>query len=258
MVYYSLTTTPAIAFVAPPVTNEATIGEYGIDAFDQIIVDVLPATYAPLDPDAALPGIVYDTEPTRDTTNSINRGQFTTPPVDAPITIVSNRNKMRSIMAPFMFTVGSYFHPKPFEFVVERRGNLIFFGTLDEVPGEVCHPQPSLRAYGIPFEVLTTTAANPNLHGFFRFQSYSILGVPLIVRSEIDCVDDANQYCELKSKKGRPDGRYPPADNLEYMRYIWCQMFLGKFHFKASDYVILIKDVFISRSCSLACSWCVQ
>ena len=40
--YDSLTTPPAIAFVAPPVTNEATIGEYGIDASDQIIVDVLP------------------------------------------------------------------------------------------------------------------------------------------------------------------------------------------------------------------------
>lgn len=241
---YSLTTPPTIAFIAPAVTNEATIGEYGIDASDQIIVDVLPPTYVPLDPDTALPEIVYDTERIRDTTNSINRGQFTAPPADAPVTIVSNRNKIRSIMASFMFPLGSYFHPKPFEFVVERRGNLIYFGTLDEVPGEVSHPQPSLKAYDIPFEVLTTTTANPTLHGFFRFQSYSILGIPLIVRSEIDCVDDANQYYELKSKKGRPDGRHPPADNVEYMRYIWCQMFLGKFHDKASDIMTYYFKIF--------------
>ena len=142
-------------------------------------------------------------------------------------------------MAPFIFPVGTYYHSEHFELVVERRGNLIFFGTLDEDPGELFYAQPSLKAYGIPFEVLTT-AAHPALHGFFRFQSYSILGVPLIVRSEIDCVDDANQYYELKSKKGRRDGRYPPSKNAEYMRYIWCQMFLGKFHFKTSDLVILI------------------
>ena len=237
--YYSLTTPPAIAFVAPPVTNEATIGEYGIDASDQIIVDVLPPTYVPVDPNA-LPVIVYDTAPIPGVTNSINRGQFIAPAVDAPVTIVSNRNKMRSIMASFMFPVGSYFHPKPFELVVEKRGNLIFFGILDGVPGEVFFDQPSRKAYGIPFEVLTTTVENPTLHGFFRFQSYSILGVPLIVRSEIDCVGDENQYYELKSKKGRADGRHPPENNVEYMRYIWCQMFLGKFHTKASDYVILL------------------
>jgi len=230
----------SLPLVTPDVVDAGIIFEYGIDKDDLIIKAVPPPAYInTFENTSTLPEIVYDNTCIPGFINSINRLEvrhlFGARP---EVTIVSNRNLMRNIMASFMFPLGSRFHPEQFELVVEKRGDLIFFGILNQDPGTVSYTTQG--QYGIPFENLITHVADSALCGFFRFNSYSISGVPLIVRSEIDCVNNANQYYELKSKKVNQFGSYVPENDEEYMRYIWCQMFLGKFHTKASDYVILL------------------
>jgi hypothetical protein len=134
---------------------------------------------------------------------------------------------LRMVLNCFLFTPQQFYHPDNFSVPVTCVGETIYFGTLNQVPGIKVYNSPSQEKYGIPFELVSTTNEDPNMLGFFRYYRYRLLdAVNLVVRSEIDCVNEQGQYIELKTKNVWHNQPIPVSQ--EDYRIMWGQAYLGR------------------------------
>uniref|UniRef100_A0A7S3M3T2 Decapping nuclease n=1 Tax=Spumella elongata TaxID=89044 RepID=A0A7S3M3T2_9STRA len=203
---------------------------YGTDKVDVIVPYASPAI---LNPPPKNRSVKFDTEPMPWNKNPIDR--TLAPPLPAPkeLTIFTNRHNLLSLLYIFMFHPSNYYHENQ-SFRVSRVGNTVYFldGPLGEDPG----PMPDKGypgAFGVPFEKLVSTQANPAVEKFFVFHTYTLLAeICLLVRAEVDCVykkdpksADLGVLTEIKSKKNNK--RYPVWSNTDYFRTVWAQMLFG-------------------------------
>lgn len=234
MSYYHVDTYPMVASVTPWVTNAKIIGEYGVDENDNIIKGARAPRFRPLPP-GPLPTIKYDHDLMFDAYNPIDRGMFEIPPKDDQLYIISNRHIMRDLLNCFLFSPPPHLkydaHHDITPFEVHRIENRIYFGALDARIGPKEYvEEDSRKNYGIPFEKIVTTDNTPKQNAYYRFNSFTLLNsVNLVVRAEIDCVDDNGHYYEIKARRFH-NPRFSPLEDAVLMRDYWGQMFLGLAH----------------------------
>lgn len=234
MSYFHIDTYPTVASVTPWVSNGRIIGEYGVDENDNIIEGACAPRYRPLPP-GPLPTIKYDHDLMFDAYNPIDRGKFEIPPTNGQLYIISNRHIMRDLLNCFLFSPSPHLkydaHHDIAPFEVHRIENRIYFGSLSPRIGPKEYvEEDSRKNYGIPFEKIVTTCITSELNAFYRFNSFTLLNsVNLIVRAEIDCVDEKGHYYEIKARRFH-NPKFSPLEDAVLMRDYWGQMFLGLAH----------------------------
>lgn len=234
MNFISIDEPPRFPYVVPAVSNAKIIGQYGIDNEDQVIKDAKAPKYKSLS--KPYPKIFYDNDSMYDSFNPINRGMFIPPSPENELYIISNRGILKDILNCFLFKEPTH-HPQrkghrdvaPFQ--VQRKGNLIYFGETEKIHGlKQYEDGHEPKGYGITLEKMLSVGGSPNMHGFYRFNSFTLLkGVNMIVRSEIDAVNEEGEYYEIKARLYH-DPNYHPLQDISLMREYWGQMFLGLAH----------------------------
>lgn len=240
---YPLGNPPTVTYQTPLVTNNLTVASYGITANDVVIAGAQPPIYV----EPALGMLIpWSGDPIPSTVNPIGRelDMAIANPADE-IVIVSSRNNLHKVLNCFLFAPGNRYHRDFRDLRVSRIGNTIYFGNPNLDPGVVNYAPPSLQLYGIPFEELATQVQTPNMLSYFRYNRLTLLNtVTLIVRSEIDSVDEQGNYIELKTVGflhggGRGGGRGGRGNGggragrggrgqQDYFRNLWGQVFLGR------------------------------
>ena len=164
--------------------------------------------------------------------NPIDRADYPNPVVPPANATFSNRNKILSLLKLFMLQAA--YRPNV-TFQVSRVGTVIYYldGPLNDAPGPELdvNGQPAADqpgGYGIPFENLIAANADPHLEKYFVFQSYSLLGVTeLLIRTEVDCENQAGEITEIKSKKTPNNPNFTIWTDAAYFRTVWAQMLFG-------------------------------
>lgn len=206
---------------------------YGTNKLDVIVPYALPAAQNPLPPKGST--VTFDTNPIPWNTNPIDRKDLPVPVAIPPEATFTNRNKLLKMLYIFMFPPSRYnYYNTDQTFKVSRVDDVIYFldGPLNEAPGPMTDGKNPLVGtegrFGIPFEKLVATNANPAVEKYFVFHSYVLLAeISLLVRAEVDCVDKAGLLTEIKSKKNPNNSRYTIWMDKDYFRTVWAQMLFG-------------------------------
>jgi hypothetical protein len=246
MAFFHVSSIPTVASSTPWVTEGKIVGEYGITENDDVVEGARAPMYRSMSPDS-LPTIKFDHSHRMDCFNPINRGQFEVPPKDKRVYLVSNRHILRDLLNTFLFAprpdlkYDAHLDIAPFK--VTRVDNVIVFGAMDPQTGPREYLDEDKRnGYGLAFERMVTTCHTEDLHGFYRFNSFTLLNrVNLIVRFEIDAVDASGHYYEIKTRRFH-NPKFTPWQDAVLMRDYWSQMFLGLAHSLVLGLIIDLVD----------------
>ena len=234
MSYFSIDQIPTIPLIPPLVSDERVLVEYGLSRNDEIIQKSSAPQYRPL-AEGVNKTINFKRVIMYDAWNQINRIDLNLPSESDDIYIISGRGILQSILNCFLFAADPLARPRYHDdiagFKIERQGNKIYFGHTSTQTGPKKYDgDEHFEGYGIAFEELVATHSDPNMRAFYRFNAFTLLNkIRLVVRAEVDCVDENGHYYEVKIRRFY-DPNFPPVLDVLLMRGYWGQMFLGLAH----------------------------